>query len=140
MQSTEALEAIVEARGNLELAAEHRNTSAVSLVLALAQDPSIIDTLAAQLRILAMLHVFEMIEMSKTYFILSLDDLKPYEKSKTYLGLISSLSRMVENVPISDPAKTAESILKLLPPDVRQAVLDATKPETDTDPSELPST
>jgi len=123
MNSVKALAFLVQARGNINLAAERAGVNPAILVSALAEDIAIVDTLSNQLRVLAIIRTYELLEYTTAVALQALPDLSPYESVKAFTGLAAALSRLT---PPPLTINLQETLFKMLPPSVREAVLELT--------------
>jgi len=119
-QPINALAAYIQAKGNINLAAELYHSTPEQLLSELAT-PENSQLLALQLRSLSMLSLFDTLQMAQLSLQEALPDLEPADTAKLYTSLQQALTQITDDHTVN--VNVAEAVLHLLPPDKKQRVL-----------------
>lgn len=123
VSSLAAMQAIVKADGNLDLAAIRLHTKKANILAAIVTDPANHDTLARYFRAHQVLRMFTMIEEVSATLMPQLDALKPADLARTLTGLLDTFAKFTEHsAQPQAQGNPIENTLKLFPPHVQQAI------------------
>lgn len=123
--SMQAMQAVVSADGDLNLAAVRLRTRKANILAAIVTDPANHDTLAKYFRAHQTIRLFGLIETVTNHLEPQLDALKPGELARTLNGLLDTFARFTEHgvAPNANGAGNAvEQTLKMFPPAVQSAI------------------
>ena len=124
INSTLAIDALIQANGDTRLAAEALHISRQTLIATITADPMAQETLLAQLRTLTLLGTFEIFDQTKLVYLSQLADMEPKDVAKTLTAIAALLTQLTQNPTQSLNANVniTEVVLRMLPPDARQAL------------------
>jgi hypothetical protein len=118
-----AVDAIVEAEGNLHLAAERLHVSRGTLSATIARDPSAQRSLQEQLRAMTLMYAFDSLTAAKALLDEQMSELEPADFVKFYGELTKLIGGMTDPHESTTNLNITEVMLSALPPGVREAVV-----------------
>lgn len=130
-----AIAELVAAGGDPSLAAAQVSvqtgdpTTAGELLAAIAKDPASPAILYSQLRMLMVLKSFDAFSKTHLAYLQQIAQLPPKDLAKTYSNLVDSFAQLTNSTP-QPVNNTIDDILKLLPPEVSDAVNALMAPST----------
>jgi len=119
----ECIFAIIQADGEAKLAAERLKIPVEQLKAIIAVDPNAPVLMATHLKALEMLDTFQLIRKLGMVVESKLPDLTAYESVKAHQGFIKLFSDLAGEQGEHMTGNLPDAVLKLLPPQVREAVL-----------------
>ena len=122
--SYDAIDAIVNANGNMHLAAERLQLKHGDLLALIVADPNAIDILQLQLRAMSTLIAFSSLKLVADSFASSLERMKPEDNVKAFIGLLEAINKFTDNKQSTQNVNITEIMLKMIPSDVRKAVIE----------------
>mgnify|MGYP007051597135 CR=1 FL=1 len=138
LSSMQVVQAIVQAEGNLRLAAERLRTQPQQLIQVLINESASAEILSQQLRVLTLLRMFDALEKLHVTFVAALPEMEPHVVARTYVQLGQQLATLTE--PRATAADPMDLLMQLLPPNVKQALNDVLQQPVTSDISSVPST
>lgn len=122
--SSEAMQAIVRADGNLDLAAVRLNSKKANVLAAIVTDPNNHDTLGRYFRAHQTIRAFELIGTISDYLEPKLEELSARDLAKTYIAMLEVMNKFTEPPANSNnnQGNHMENMLKMLPPHVQDAI------------------
>lgn len=124
----DAVDALIAADGNLHLAAERLHVPHSTLVASIAADPSAQASLNAQLRALTTLHTFDTLRLAKVIVEQQMAEMDPADFARFYTQLVQQVSSLTDPHETTQNVNITEVVLKMLPPDAREALLKLVSP------------
>ena len=122
LNSTLAIDTLIQANGDAHLAAERLHVSKQELIAAITQDTLANETLQRQLRTLTLLGAYELFDQTKLVYLANLVDMPPKELAKTLTTLIGLLTALTQQNTTTANINVTEVVLRMLPPEARQAL------------------
>lgn len=122
LTSTIAVDALIGANGDADLAAERLHVPKQVLIAAIAADPLAHDSLAKQLRTLALLGTYEMLDLSRVAYTASIPELEPKQLARTVIALAALVAQLTDTHTQTSNVNITEVVLRMLPPDAREAL------------------
>lgn len=124
LNSTLAIDTLIQANGDAALAAERLHVPKQQLIAAITADPLSVDTLQRQLRTLTLLGAYELFDQTKLVYLAQLADIDPKTLAKTMTTLLVMLTQLTQPTTqnISANVNITEVVLRMLPPDARAAL------------------
>src|SRR5262245_16135048 len=119
--SRAALQAIVAAQGNIEVAAEILHTSPSALIAAIVVDENNYDTLQKYLRTFSLIRSFTLLDSLHTALTSELAEgsLRGREIAKAYTDTAALVDRLTDNHTTTTNVNVFETVMKTLPPRVQ---------------------
>lgn len=121
--SLEAMTAIVQAEGDLELASARLHTKPANILAALVQDAQNHDLLTMYLRVFSTLKLFTLVADLQLHLNDQIENLGPRDLARTYVDSMKTLTELTakaaNNITTLSPMDAA---MRMFPPDVRKAV------------------
>lgn len=128
IEHVDLIEELVKARGNIHLAAERTGLSHTTLLSAAANN---MPRLQKELKARVLLDVFSITDDVKLQLKQSLHRLDPADIGKTYTTLLQILSVLTDDKTSTVNMNVQEVIYSLLPPDIREAVVELKQRDQD---------
>lgn len=132
LPASTCVDALVAAEGNSALAAERLGVPTQVLIASIAQDPSAQASLNAQLRTLTTLMTFDTLRLSNAIVGEMMQGMEPADFAKFYTNLIQQTAALTDSHETTTNVNVTEIMLKMLPPEVRSAVLTLRGPDAST--------
>jgi hypothetical protein len=120
-----AVEALIRAEGNVNLAAEHLHVPREVITASIAINPGAQESLNMQLRTLTTLYAFDTLRSVKALMDQTVVDLDPADRARLYRELTQVVRELTAPTQTNsaNPATLAEIALRMLPPEARKAVI-----------------
>lgn len=121
--SDTCINAIVQASGNRQLAAEKLGITTQSLINMIASDPTATDLLNRQLRALTTISTFETL-MSLTQVMCGLStEFEPGDIVKAVTSLTDMIQKLTDSKETTQNVNIVDNVYKMVPPEVKKALL-----------------
>lgn len=121
--SDTCINAIVQASGNRQLAAEKLGITTQSLINMIASDPTATDLLNRQLRALTTISTFETL-MSLTQVMCGLStEFEPGDIVKAVTSLTDMMQKLTDSKETTQNVNIVDNVYKMVPPEVKKALL-----------------
>jgi hypothetical protein len=118
----EALNYLIISDGNIALAAERAHATPAQLLAILSQQLPAAE-LQTTLRTLMSIHLYQSVMTTARVYEAALIDLAPMDVAKTYTTLLTLLANITQNTVAPVTINLQETVLKMLPPEIRQTVV-----------------
>lgn len=123
LSSETAINALVVAQGNVELAAENLHVKPADFVAIITQDPNAYQQLQLQLRTLTLLRAFESLNLTSLLYSDALLKLEPKDLAKAYASLLETMRGLTDTKESTQNINITETAIRLLPLPIRNAML-----------------
>lgn len=123
--SEEAISLLIQCDGNLNLAVA-KSRLPKSDFLSLLSDTATLSILLEKMNALALLRVFDLFNKSALVAEAALADLEPKDAVKNFATLAQQIAAITDSPTTTNNINIADVTLKMLPPEIREAVINLT--------------
>jgi len=120
--STTCVDAIVAAGGDVALAAERLHIDSTVIIASIASDPTAPPRLAAQLRTLSILHMYDTFRKTKLLMDASLPELEAPDMAKFYSDMAKQVATITDDKTNTTNLNVYQEVAASLPPAARHAL------------------
>ena len=120
LNSQMILDTLILSEGNIALTAERLNCNPRQLIEVLINETSCAQILNQQLRVIVLLKLYDSFMKTQIAFLASLPDMSPKDIAKTYIQIAEQISNLAI---VTQTQDTPEAIFKMLPENVREALV-----------------
>lgn len=123
LTAAEALAALMRAGGNQRLAAEKLGVNTAELISAIASDPGAINTAQSYAKTLLVLQTLDNMQLAGDAFRAALTEMDPKDVGRSYTDIAKLLADLTDDKTSTLNINQTELVMRLLPSDVKDAVL-----------------